>query len=101
MKEKAVVSTNDEIMNRYLQLRKIAISYWDYFGFFLGNTIFLPLLQRSRIKSPLIQILCSIYVSYEFSKFSLKYFLKFFNNHEYNIYRDFCLKYKMYDTMLI
>lgn len=101
MIDKVIVSDKDDIMIRYLDMRKIAISYWNYFSFFFGNLLILPLVQRTRIKRPTFQILASCYLSYEFYRFTLKYFVRTFNNKEYNLYKDFCLKYQMQDDTLL
>ncbi len=100
MNEKIVVICNDDIMIKYLQMRKIAISYWNIFCFTFGNIIFLPLLQKTRIKRPVFQIMVSCYLSYEFYRFNLKHFLRIFNNNEYSLYKEFCLKYKLEDGIL-
>jgi len=101
MLDKVVVSDQDDIMIRYLQMRKIAISYWNFFSIFFGNLIIIPLVLRTRIKKPIFQVLTSCYLSYEFYRFTLKYYVKVFNNKEYNLYKEFCLKNHMHDDLLI
>ena len=101
MNEKLILKEKDEIIIRYLQMRKIAISYWNYFSFVFGNVLILPMISRTRIKRPIIQVFVTIVISFEFYKLSLKYFVKVFNNKEYNIYKEFCGKYGLYDKELI
>jgi len=101
MYEKIVLSNQDDIMIRFLQMRKIAISYWGFFSIFFGNLLILPLLQKTRIKRPIIQLFVSCYLSYEFYRFNLKYIVKIFNNHEYQIFKEFCLKYQLHDDLLL
>ncbi len=100
MNRKLILKEKDDIMIRYLQLRKIAISYWNYFAFAFGNVFILPLINKTRIQKPIIQVFITLCISFEFYKFSLKYFVKTFNNKEYNIYKEYCAKYGLYDNML-
>ena len=92
MNAKLILKEKDEIMIRYLQLRKIAISYWNYFSFVFGNVLILPLINRTRIKRPIIQVFVTMCLSFEFYKLTLKFFVKIFNNKEYNIYKEYCAK---------
>lgn len=101
MNDKIIVSDNDDVMIRYYQMRKIAISYWNFFSFLFGNLLIIPLINKTRIKRPTIKIIITCYLSYEFYKLSLKYFVKTFNKNEYNLYKEFCLKYQMNDDLLI
>jgi hypothetical protein len=95
------------IMMRYIKLRKLAVSYWDFFTFSLGYCLLFPIVTKLTYKNNLKKlyvisnVLSTFVLSYVFYKSSLKYIVKKFNRRDYDRYYTFCKKYQMEDSLLI
>jgi hypothetical protein len=101
-----ILQNKHDIMERYLKLRKLAISYWDFFSFSLGYCLVYPIIHRlshnNRTKKIYVfcNVISSLVFSYVFYKVNLKYILGIFNKADYNKYVTFCKKYKMEEEYL-
>jgi hypothetical protein len=101
---KIVPDTQDEIMHKYLLLRRGTISYWNFFTFSFGVCIFFPMIKKFTQYHPPVfgdKILLSTFIAYLFYKMSLKYFIRTFNSEWYSKYRVYCLKYNLEDNLLL
>lgn len=102
-----ILEDKHDVMERYLKLKKLAISYWDFFSFSFGYCFIYPLIHRlshnNRTKKTYVfcNVISSLVFSYIFYKVSLKYILPIFNKTDYNKYVTFCKKYKMEEDYLI
>jgi hypothetical protein len=102
-----VLDDKYNIMMRYLKLRKLAVSYWDFFTFSLGYCLVFPIVTKLTYKNNLKKtyvisnIFSTFVLSYVFYKLSLKNILKKFNRRDYDRYYTFCKKYQMEDSLLI
>jgi hypothetical protein len=94
-----------EIMNRYLQFRKLAISYWDIFTFSLGYCIIFPIIhkiqERNRISIFNFSVASSFFFAYFFYKHNLKHFIRIFNKKDLDNFEIFCKKYNLEDEILL
>jgi len=102
-----VLDDKYNIMMRYLKLRKLAVSYWDFFTFSLGYCLVFPIVTKLTYKNNLKKtyvisnIFSTFVLSYVFYKLSLKNIVKKFNRRDYDRYYTFCKKYQMEDSLLI
>lgn len=102
-----VLDDKYNIMIRYLKLRKLAVSYWDFFTFSLGYCLVFPIVTKLTYKNNLKKtyvisnIFSTFVLSYVFYKLSLKNIVKKFNRRDYDRYYTFCKKYQMEDSLLI
>jgi hypothetical protein len=103
-----IVPRNEqEIRMRFLHLRKIAKSYWDIFAFCFGYCIIYPLVNKISLilkhqqKYVKYNVIASLFFSYVIYRNTLKFFSKYFNSKEYEIFKTFCLKYDLNDELLI
>jgi hypothetical protein len=100
-KSDIVLFHKDDLMIRYLQLRKIAISYWDIFAFSFGFCLIFPLVNRLSLGNfQKTNVIASLGFSYFFYKFNLKYIVKTMNRNEYNKFKIFCKKYQLEEEIL-
>jgi hypothetical protein len=99
--EKMVLDDEDEILIRQYQLRKIAVSYWKFFAFSLSYCVIYPIFERSATVKPVYSVIASSLVAYFITQATIKYYLKVFNNKDYQTYRTFCKKYKLDDYIYI
>lgn len=101
---KVIPDTPKEIMIRYLQLRKLAISYWDIFSYSLGYCLIFPIIHRIQQRNKLgrlnFPIISSFFFAYIFYKHSLKYFTRMFNKQDYQNFKLFCKKYNLEENTL-
>ncbi len=88
---KQILQSEEEIMKRYTDLKKIALSFWTPFAFTSSYCVVYPLLMKYKYSIPF-----TILVSYFLTEKLSKYYARIFNNKEYNRYKTFCLKYKLY-----
>jgi hypothetical protein len=93
---KQILKNDEEIMQRHTDLEKIALSYWTPFAFTSSYCIVYPLLMKYKYS-----IAFSALIAYFLTEKLSKYYAKLFNNKEYNRYKTFCLKYKLYSNLII
>ena len=102
---KLVPDNEKDIMKRYLQLRKLAISYWDIFSFSLGYCLIFPIIHMIKIRNKTstwnFPILSSFFFAYFFYKYSLKHITRMFNRKDFETFEIYCKKYKLEDDKLI
>jgi hypothetical protein len=102
-----ILNDKYNIMMRYIKLRKLAVSYWDFFTFSLGYCLIFPIVTKLTYKNNskklyvISNVLSTFVLSYVFYKSSLKYIVKKFNRRDYDRYYTFCKKYQMEDSLLI
>jgi hypothetical protein len=104
---KIVLTNKYDIMMRYIKLRKIVISYWDFFTFSFSYCVIFPTMQKLTHKNSnkkiyiFCNIISSLYLSYFFYQKSLKFIVNTFNHEDYVNFRTFCKKYQLEDDFLI
>lgn len=107
LNSKVVPKESEEIMLRYLQLRKLAKSYWGFYTFSLGYCLIYPVINKIAIylrqpkKIIKYNVLSCLFFSYVFYTLTLKQIVKIFNKKDYEKFRVYCLKYGLEDYILI
>ena len=101
---KLVPDNQKDIMKRFLQLRKLAISYWDIFSFSLGYCLIFPILYKIKLRNKIstwnFPILSSLFFAYFFYKYSLKHFARIFNKKDFETFEIYSKKYMLADDKL-
>lgn len=92
---KQILENENEILERQYHLRKIALSYWTPFAFCSSYCIIYPFLQKYKYSIPFTML-----TAYFMSNLLKKYYSRIFNSVEYNRYKTFCLKYKLYSDII-
>lgn len=82
---------DNQTIDEYLKLKKLAFSYWNIFAFSLCNCLFYPII-RNTLNKQYLRIPASIILSLFFYKSPGLYFAKTFNKDDYQRFNTFCLK---------
>lgn len=98
--ELPVLTDSLSIMTKHMKLRKLAISYWDFFTFSFSYCLIYPLINRYSHSRQSLKIIGSLILSYYLLKSTLKFYVRIFNRRDYSKYRTFCLKYKLEESTL-
>jgi len=92
----------EKVIDTYKKHRKLTISHWNIFSFSFSYCVIYPIFHFSLHNklSKYYIIPMALITSMQIVKYNQKYLCKTFNYKDYEKFKNYCLKYGIYDDLL-
>lgn len=98
--EIAISQHRSNLMAEYRNLRKLAVSYWNFFAFSASYCLLFPFVNTLNKSSNRAKVLFSLLLAFNCSNFVTRVCTKRFNREEFEKFKTFCLKNGMEEEFL-